>query len=121
MPQLVLAMVLPKRLFRIKPRVVIGVPSGITEMERRAVRSADRCGSGRPREVPGKALPGGRARRRAVEGHTKAGVPAGGDVSRFPQPRPTVTLEVYPRRLGKAASVNAPNVGVSSPEMEVIL
>ena len=34
-----LAMVLPKRLFRIKPRVVIGVPSGITEMERRAVRS----------------------------------------------------------------------------------
>jgi rod shape-determining protein MreB len=28
-----LAMVLPKRLFRIKPRVVIGVPSGITEME----------------------------------------------------------------------------------------
>src|SRR5829696_3669469 len=34
-----LAMVLPKRLFRIKPRVVIGVPSGITEMERRAVRA----------------------------------------------------------------------------------
>ena len=35
-----LARVLPQRLFRIKPRVVIGVPSGITEMERRAVRSA---------------------------------------------------------------------------------
>ena len=26
-------------------------------------------------DVPGKAFPGGRARRRAVEGHTKAGVP----------------------------------------------
>lgn len=35
-----LARVLPKRIFRIKPRVVIGVPSGITEMERRAVRAA---------------------------------------------------------------------------------
>jgi rod shape-determining protein MreB len=35
-----LARVLPKRLFRVKPRVVIGVPSGITEMERRAVRAA---------------------------------------------------------------------------------
>ncbi|HET8656868.1 MAG TPA: rod shape-determining protein [Longimicrobiaceae bacterium] len=32
--------VLPKGLFRTRPRVVIGVPSGITEMERRAVRSA---------------------------------------------------------------------------------
>ncbi len=32
--------VLPRGLFRAKPRVVIGVPSGITEMERRAVRSA---------------------------------------------------------------------------------
>ncbi len=32
--------VLPKGLFRSKPRVVIGVPSGITEMERRAVRAA---------------------------------------------------------------------------------
>jgi rod shape-determining protein MreB len=31
--------VLPKGLFRTRPRVVIGVPSGITEMERRAVRS----------------------------------------------------------------------------------
>lgn len=31
--------VLPRSFFRIKPRVVIGVPSGITEMERRAVRS----------------------------------------------------------------------------------
>ena len=28
-----------KRLFRLKPRVVIGVPSGITELERRAVRA----------------------------------------------------------------------------------
>src|SRR3712207_8008433 len=35
-----LATVLPRGLFRIKPRVVIGVPSGITEMERRAVRRA---------------------------------------------------------------------------------
>jgi rod shape-determining protein MreB len=35
-----LQMVLPKGLFRARPRVVIGVPSGITEMERRAVRSA---------------------------------------------------------------------------------
>lgn len=32
--------VLPRRLFRAKPRVVVGVPSGITELERRAVRSA---------------------------------------------------------------------------------
>ncbi|MQA91126.1 MAG: MreB/Mrl family cell shape determining protein [Gemmatimonas sp.] len=32
--------VLPKGLFRARPRVVIGVPSGITEIERRAVRSA---------------------------------------------------------------------------------
>jgi rod shape-determining protein MreB len=32
--------VLPKGLFRARPRVVIGIPSGITEMERRAVRSA---------------------------------------------------------------------------------
>ena len=28
------------RIFRIKPRVVVGVPSGITEVERRAVRSS---------------------------------------------------------------------------------
>ncbi len=28
-----------KRIFRLKPRVVIGVPSGITELERRAVRA----------------------------------------------------------------------------------
>jgi rod shape-determining protein MreB len=32
--------ILPRSLFRVKPRVVVGVPSGITEMERRAVRSA---------------------------------------------------------------------------------
>ena len=32
--------VLPRGLFRMKPTVVIGVPSGITEMERRAVRAA---------------------------------------------------------------------------------
>jgi rod shape-determining protein MreB and related proteins len=32
--------VLPRRVFRARPRVVIGVPSGITEMERRAVRAA---------------------------------------------------------------------------------
>lgn len=29
-----------KRVFRIRPRVVVGVPSGITELERRAVRSS---------------------------------------------------------------------------------
>ncbi|MEN8376325.1 MAG: rod shape-determining protein [Gemmatimonadota bacterium] len=29
-----------KRIFRMKPRVVVGVPSGITELERRAVRSS---------------------------------------------------------------------------------
>jgi rod shape-determining protein MreB and related proteins len=32
--------VLPKGFFRAKPKVVIGVPSGITEIERRAVRAA---------------------------------------------------------------------------------
>jgi rod shape-determining protein MreB and related proteins len=32
--------VLPTGIFRTKPRVVVGVPSGITEMERRAVRAA---------------------------------------------------------------------------------
>lgn len=32
--------ILPKGLFRSRPRVVVGVPSGITEIERRAVRSA---------------------------------------------------------------------------------
>jgi rod shape-determining protein MreB and related proteins len=35
-----LEMVQPRGLFRTRPRVVIGVPSGITEMERRAVRAA---------------------------------------------------------------------------------
>ena len=34
-----LKQVTQKRVFRIKPRVVVGVPSGITELERRAVRS----------------------------------------------------------------------------------
>jgi rod shape-determining protein MreB len=29
-----------KRIFRIKPRVIVGVPSGITELERRAVRQS---------------------------------------------------------------------------------
>jgi rod shape-determining protein MreB and related proteins len=29
-----------KRVFRLKPRVIVGVPSGITELERRAVRSS---------------------------------------------------------------------------------
>ena len=29
-----------KRVFRMKPRVIVGVPSGITELERRAVRSS---------------------------------------------------------------------------------
>lgn len=32
--------VLPRGLFRSRPRLVVGVPSGITEMERRAVRTA---------------------------------------------------------------------------------
>jgi rod shape-determining protein MreB and related proteins len=32
--------VVPKGLFRTKPRVIVGIPSGITEMERRAVRAA---------------------------------------------------------------------------------
>jgi len=32
--------ILPRGFFRTKPRVVVGVPSGITEMERRAVRAA---------------------------------------------------------------------------------
>jgi rod shape-determining protein MreB and related proteins len=32
--------VLPTGIFRTRPRVVVGVPSGITEMERRAVRAA---------------------------------------------------------------------------------
>ena len=35
-----LKQVMAKRFFRIKPRVVVGVPSGITELERRAVRSS---------------------------------------------------------------------------------
>ncbi len=32
--------ILPRGLFRTKPRVLVGVPSGITELERRAVRQA---------------------------------------------------------------------------------
>ncbi|HYJ78581.1 MAG TPA: rod shape-determining protein [Longimicrobiaceae bacterium] len=35
-----LGQVAPQGFFRLKPRVVVGVPSGITEMERRAVRAA---------------------------------------------------------------------------------
>ena len=35
-----LKQVTAKRVFRIKPRVMVGVPSGITELERRAVRSS---------------------------------------------------------------------------------
>jgi len=35
-----LKQVTAKRVFRIKPRVVVGVPSGITELERRAVRDS---------------------------------------------------------------------------------
>ena len=35
-----LKQVTAKRIFRLKPRVVVGVPSGITELERRAVRSS---------------------------------------------------------------------------------
>ena len=43
--------ILPRGLFRAKPRVVIGVPSGITEMERRAVRSAARVLRARSRAL----------------------------------------------------------------------
>jgi rod shape-determining protein MreB and related proteins len=39
--------ILPKRLFRSRPKVVIGVPSGITEIERRAVRAAAFAAGGR--------------------------------------------------------------------------
>jgi rod shape-determining protein MreB and related proteins len=35
-----LRVVTGKRLFRLRPRVIVGVPSGITELERRAVRSS---------------------------------------------------------------------------------
>jgi rod shape-determining protein MreB and related proteins len=35
-----LRQVTSKRIFRIRPRVIVGVPSGITELERRAVRSS---------------------------------------------------------------------------------
>ena len=35
-----LRQVMAKRIFRVRPRVVVGVPSGITELEKRAVRSA---------------------------------------------------------------------------------
>lgn len=35
-----LKQVMAKKMFQIKPRVVVGVPSGITELERRAVRSS---------------------------------------------------------------------------------
>jgi rod shape-determining protein MreB len=41
-----LKQVTAKRIFRIKPRVVVGVPSGITELERRAVRSSVDIGGG---------------------------------------------------------------------------
>ena len=36
-----------KRFFRVKPRVVVGVPSGITELERRAVRSSAKAAGAR--------------------------------------------------------------------------
>jgi rod shape-determining protein MreB and related proteins len=38
-----------KRIFRMKPRVIVGVPSGITELERRAVRSS--CAAAGAKEV----------------------------------------------------------------------
>ena len=59
--------------------------------------------------VPGEALPGERARRRAVEGHTKAGVPVATGVAS--QAGPAVTLEIAPRRLGRATSAAPPRVG----------
>jgi DNA repair photolyase len=66
--------------------------------------------------VPGKALPGERARRRAVEGHTKAGVPVAMRIR--PLAEPTVTLEHHPRRLGKTSGAGIRPV--IHTEMEVI-
>jgi hypothetical protein len=66
--------------------------------------------------VPGKALPGGRARRRAVEGYTKAGVPVAMRI--VPKPRPTVALEIT--RDGLASPVGANFAFVFHREMEVI-
>ena len=44
-----LASIINKHVFRVKPKVVVCVPSGITEVEKRAVRDSAR--SGGPREV----------------------------------------------------------------------
>jgi hypothetical protein len=81
-----------------------------------------------PENVPGKALPGERARRRAVEGHggrpIRPTLPLLRPASQWrrespPNAGPTVTLETTPRRLGKATSVG-PLRGRSLAEMEVI-
>ena len=42
-----------KRFFRIRPRVIVGVPSGITELERRAVRSSAAAAGGGRAPAPG--------------------------------------------------------------------
>jgi hypothetical protein len=69
------------------------------------------------RHVSGKAFPEVIARRLAVEGSTKAGVPAIG-VRPISQTVPTVTFEVHPRRLGMATS--PPRLGGARQELEVI-
>src|ERR1700751_5559427 len=46
----------------VKPRIIIGIPSGITEVERRAVREARRV-RGRARGLPDRAADGGGDRR----------------------------------------------------------
>ncbi len=46
-----LKQVMSNKIVRIKPRVVVGVPSGITELERRAVRLAAKAAGANPNEV----------------------------------------------------------------------
>ncbi len=48
-----LKQVTQKRVFRIKPRVVVGVPSGITALERRALRPSSLSAGARVRRAPG--------------------------------------------------------------------
>src|SRR5918992_3831512 len=47
-----------KRIFRMKPRVIVGVPSGITELERRAVRSSAAAAGGKKKHIVEEPLPG---------------------------------------------------------------
>src|SRR5688500_1668393 len=69
--------------------------------------------------VPGKAFPGVEARRRAVEGHTKARVPAC-DVNRTPKRDLQSPSKQSPRRLGKATNPGS-RAERWFAEMEVIL